>query len=177
MTSDWGSVPASQGGPDLAKLLRLVGPEVEKYARARTRRLDPEEVVYETLLRLRRYLNRNPRADPEVLVRVALTIARNFLIDDSRSSRREVPLPAEDLISIEALRESDFADERAEITDALDALRALPDDLQEVVTLACLNERSFPEVAQILGISVRTVQRRYRKGRERLRRALGTHHS
>ncbi|MEV5720509.1 sigma-70 family RNA polymerase sigma factor [Amycolatopsis mediterranei] len=171
------TVPAGQGRPNLTELLRLVGPQVERYARAHTRRMDAADVVDETVLRLGTHLDRHPGTEPTDLVPVALTIARNLLIDHSRTSRREVLLPAEDLITVETLREEDFADRRAEIVDALDALHALPGDLQEVVTLACLSERSLPEVAQILGISLRMAQRRYKKGRERLRRALGTHHS
>lgn len=139
--------------------------------------MEPDDVVGETVLRLRLHLDRNPDTDPAKLIPLALTIARRLLIDDSRTRGREVLLPAEELITVEALREEDFADRRAEIVDALDALRALPDDLQEVVTLVCLNERSLQEVAEILGISVRMAQRQYKKGRERLRRALATHPS
>jgi DNA-directed RNA polymerase specialized sigma24 family protein len=40
------------------------------------------------------------------------------------------------------------------------------------VTLVCLTERTVAEAAHLLGISVRTAQRRFRKGRERLWRAL-----
>ncbi|MGW4063139.1 RNA polymerase sigma factor [Amycolatopsis sp. NPDC004747] len=168
-------MPAGQGRPNLTELLRLVGPQVERYARARTRRMDAADVVGETVLRLGIHLNRNPGTEPAALVPLALTIARNLLIDHSRTSRREVLLPAEDLITVEALQEEDFADRRAEIVAALDALHALPGDLREVVTLVCLNERPLPEAAQILGISLRMAQRRYQKGREKLRRALGTH--
>ncbi|WP_439378687.1 RNA polymerase sigma factor [Amycolatopsis lexingtonensis] len=177
MTSYRKIIPDNQGRPNLAALLELVGTEVKKYARARARRLDPDEVVHETVLRLGQYLDNHPGAESADLIPVALTIARNFLIDHSRTSRREVLLSAEDLITVETLREEDFADRSTEIVDALDALRALPDDLQEVVTLACLNERPLEEVAQILKINVRTAQRRYKKGREKLRRALGMPHS
>ncbi|KDN19194.1 hypothetical protein DV20_26415 [Amycolatopsis rifamycinica] len=138
--------------------------------------MDPDDIVTETVLRLRHHLDRNPGAEAADLVPVALTIARNLLIDQSRANRREVLLPAESLITVQTLREEDFADRRAEIIDAFDALRALPEDLREIVTLVCLNERSLQEAAQILRISVRMAQRRYKKGREKLRRALGTAH-
>ncbi len=176
MTSDHETLSADQGRPYLSELFELVGPQVRRYACAHTRRLDPDDVVAETVLRLRRHLDRNPGAVVANLVPVALTIARNLLVDQSRTDRREILLPAESLITVQTLREEDFADRRAEIIDALDALRALPGDLQEVVTLVCLNELSLPETAEILGMSVRMAQRRYKKGRERLRRALGTSH-
>lgn len=173
MTSDWETVPAGQGRKDLAELHALVNTPVKIFARARTSRVDPDEIVHETVLRLRRHLDRNPGDEPANLVPLALTIARNLVIDHSRAIRREVLLSADDLIAVEALREDDFADRSVEIIDARNALRALPDDLQEIVTLVCLNECSVQEAAQILGIAERTAQRRYKKGRERLRRALG----
>ncbi|MBE8522430.1 sigma-70 family RNA polymerase sigma factor [Amycolatopsis sp. H6(2020)] len=176
MTSDGETLSADQGRPCLTELFELVGPQVRRYACAHSRRADPDDIVAETVLRLRRHLDRNPGAEAANLVPVALTIARNLVIDQSRTDRREVLLPAESLITVQTLWEEDFADRRAEIIDALAALRALPDDLQEVVTLVCLDELSLPETAQILGISLRMVQRRYKKGRERLRRALGTSH-
>ncbi|WP_158104581.1 RNA polymerase sigma factor [Amycolatopsis kentuckyensis] len=175
MTSDRETWPVDQGRPYLTELFELVGPQVRRYACVHSRRADPDDIVAETVLRLSHHLDRNPDVEAANLVPVALTIARHLVIDQSRTDRREVLLPAESLITVQTLREEDFADRRAEIIDALDALRALPEDLQVVVTLVCLDELSLPETARILGISLRMVQRRYKKGRERLRRALGIH--
>ncbi|MGW5722076.1 RNA polymerase sigma factor [Amycolatopsis sp. NPDC003865] len=172
MTSDSETVPAGQGRKELAELHALVGPQVKIYARARTRRMDPDDIVHETVLRLRQHLDRNPGDESANLVPLALTIARNLVIDQSRAGSREVLLSAEDLIKFEALREEDFADRSVEIIDAHNALRALPEDLQEVVTLVCMNGCPVQVAAQILGITERTAQRRYRKARERLWRAL-----
>ncbi|MGW3993686.1 RNA polymerase sigma factor [Amycolatopsis sp. NPDC004772] len=176
VTSDRETRPADQGRPYLTELFALVGPQIRRYACAHARRADPDDIVAETVLRLQQHLDRNPGAEAASLVPLALTIARNLVIDQSRTDGREVLLPSESLITVQSLRQEDFADRRAEIIDALDALRALPGDLQEVVTLVCLDELSLPETAQILGISLRMTQRRYKKGRERLRRALGTPH-
>lgn len=139
--------------------------------------MDPDDIVHETVLRLRQHLDRNPGDESANLVPLALTIARNLVIDQSRASRREVLLSSADLITVEALREEDFADRSVEIIDAHNALCALPEDLQEVVTLVCMNGCSVQVAARVLGITERTAQRRYKKARERLRRALGTQDS
>ncbi|MEV6875009.1 sigma-70 family RNA polymerase sigma factor [Amycolatopsis sp. NPDC051128] len=172
MTSYWEPVSDDPCGADFADLFSRVGPQVRRFARARTRRMDPEDVVTETVLRLKEYLDGGSDGEPVNLVPLALRIARNLIVDHSRVRGHEVLLPVEDLIAVRTLREEDFADQSAEIIDAFDALRALPDELQEIMTLVCLNECSLFEAARILGIGVRTAQRRYQKGRERLWRTL-----
>ncbi|WP_410667646.1 RNA polymerase sigma factor [Amycolatopsis sp. cmx-4-68] len=174
MTSDWEAVPGEPTEEDLAELFFLVGSQVRRYARGLTRRMDCEDIVSETILRLKGYLDRRPGERPDSVVAVALRIARNLVVDEVRRTRRQVLLPAEEFTSAECFRVEDFTERRAEILDAFAALRELPGDLREVVTLVCLNERTVAEAADLLGISVRTAQRRYRKGRERLWRALGS---
>jgi RNA polymerase sigma factor (sigma-70 family) len=170
--SDWEAVPGEQTEEDLAELFSLVGSQVRSYVRGLTRRLDCEDIVSETILRLKGYLDGRPGDRPDSVVAAALRIARNLVIDEARHNRRQVPLPAEELDAAVCFRVEDFADRRAEIIDAFAALRALPGDLREMVTLVCLTERTVAEAAHLLGISVRTAQRRFRKGRERLWRAL-----
>ena len=58
------------------------------------------------------------------------------------------------------------------IQDIGDALQRLRDDQREVVLLVALEELSYKETADVLGIPVGTVMSRLSRGRENLRRLM-----
>ena len=55
-----------------------------------------------------------------------------------------------------------------------EAVEAMPNELSEVVDLIWYQELSQPEAAELLGVSVRTVQRRWLEARLKLHSRLGT---
>jgi RNA polymerase sigma factor (sigma-70 family) len=59
--------------------------------------------------------------------------------------------------------------DRLEVRDLESALRQLPDEQREVLLLVALEELSYAEVADTLGIPLGTVMSRLARGRERLR--------
>ena len=54
-----------------------------------------------------------------------------------------------------------------------DALRAVEDDLREVVIARIWGGLSFVEIAEVVDISTSTAHRRYEAGLEKLRERLG----
>jgi len=59
--------------------------------------------------------------------------------------------------------------DRLEVRDLESVLRQLPDEQREVLLLVALEELSYAEVADTLGIPLGTVMSRLARGRERLR--------
>lgn len=57
------------------------------------------------------------------------------------------------------------------------ALAALPDDQRSVVLLVGLEEFSYAETAEVLGVPIGTVMSRLHRGRERLRQVLANESS
>jgi RNA polymerase sigma-70 factor (ECF subfamily) len=60
-------------------------------------------------------------------------------------------------------------EERLELQDLNKALRRLSDEQREVVLLVGLEEMSYQEAAEILGVPIGTVMSRLSRGREQLR--------
>jgi RNA polymerase sigma factor (sigma-70 family) len=63
--------------------------------------------------------------------------------------------------------------DRLEVRDLESALRRLPVEQREVLLLVALEEMSYLEVSQTLGIPIGTVMSRLSRGRERLRLLMG----
>ena len=92
-----------------------------------------------------------------------MRMARNRGIDLLRQRRPTAPAGAEPCtVPVE-----DHEPERVRA-----ALARLPDDQREVVLLRAIDERSFPEIAQALGIPVNTATSRYRYATAKLREWL-----
>ena len=62
--------------------------------------------------------------------------------------------------------------ETAGVEELLEALRSLPPDLVEVVSLAWLHELPYSEIAQALGVPVGTVKSRVSRARRLLKDVL-----
>lgn len=65
--------------------------------------------------------------------------------------------------------------DRLDVMDLQTALTRLPHEQRQVVLLIALEEMSYEEVSQTLGIPIGTVMSRLSRGRERLRRLLDSH--
>lgn len=99
-------------------------------------------------------------------------IMQNAWIDDMRKVRFRGPeLPIEDDI---AGADGVLATE-ANITaaDVMTALSKLPDEQRSVVTLVCVEDLSYREVAHILGVPIGTVMSRLSRARRALADAIG----
>lgn len=93
-----------------------------------------------------------------------LGIVRRLSLVEARRWR-VVAAPVDELV---APVDAGPADERVAA-----AVRALPPELEQVVTLHYGQDRSYEETAALLGVPRATVQSRLRRALERLRRVLG----
>ncbi len=173
MTSDWESVRFDRSEGELSELISIVSARVRMCAHGMTSWVDGEDVVNETWLRLVPYFEEKADREPEEWVGLAVRIARNYIIDQARVRKREISCSMDELVSLGALRE-DFAERSAETIDTFEGVGGLPRQFREIVTLVYIDEWPLADAAQVLGIGVRTAQRRLKKARERLVRVLKT---
>jgi RNA polymerase sigma-70 factor (ECF subfamily) len=97
------------------------------------------------------------------------SIMHNLRVDQLR--RPNMPIHSFDEDACEVPTRATQND-RLEVQDLESALRRLPDEQREVLLLVALEELSYAEVADTLGIPVGTVMSRLARGRERLRLLL-----
>jgi RNA polymerase sigma-70 factor, ECF subfamily len=178
-----------RGGPDLESALAAVargepGAFTTVYDRASAavlgtvRRVlrDPaqsEEVMQEVLLEVWRTAARFDPASGSASAWI-MTLAHRRAVDRVRSEQRAAE---------RELRAATASVAYDEVTEAVEArlehervrrcLEALTDLQRESVTLAYYHGYSYPEVAQLLGLSVGTVKTRMRDGLIKLRDCLG----
>jgi RNA polymerase sigma-70 factor (ECF subfamily) len=91
-----------------------------------------------------------------------LAIARNLARDGRRRGRREGELTGEFVAGGAA------PDERVDFEQTLDALRALPEDLREPLSLHVFGGLPYEEIARELGVPLPTVKIRIYRARVRL---------
>ena len=94
------------------------------------------------------------------------SIMHNLRVDQLR--RPSLPTHSIDEDDFEVPTRATHND-RLEVRDLESALRQLPDEQREVLLLVALEELSYAEVADALGIPIGTVMSRLARGRERLR--------
>ena len=82
----------------------------------------------------------------------------NQVFDDTRQ-QASAPPAQDDVVALHSI---------------VDMLRRLPTDQREVVLMVGMEEMSYREVAEVLGVPVGTVMSRLARGRERLRELTGT---
>lgn len=80
--------------------------------------------------------------------------------------------PFDDEAALERLQSPGNVPEVITDTDILDALARLPDSYRDTVILADVQEFSYKETAEILGVPIGTVMSRLSRGRQLLRAAL-----
>jgi RNA polymerase sigma-70 factor (ECF subfamily) len=159
---------------------RYVLPEVEvllRVGRSLTHRpADAEDLVQDTLLRAFQGMDGFDGAHPRAWL---LTILRNAHIN--RNRRRRPDLLDDQDAAFERLAASEGSG--AETPEGLvvgetfdkvvtDALAALPDRFRTLVTLVDIEELSYAEAAEALGVPVGTVMSRLHRARARMRQRL-----
>lgn len=136
---------------------------------------DAAELVQETYLRV---LKQAPMAEFESIARAYLfQTATNLARDHFRRQRWRAHDPLESVPEPEAPRTSSSPEDLALWGEAMEALTAglqtMPEATREVFTRARLDNRSYREIAEELGISVRTVERRMSEAISLLAARLG----
>jgi RNA polymerase sigma-70 factor (ECF subfamily) len=101
-------------------------------------------------------------------------ILRNSWIDSKRKQKVEGP-PA-DIADHEEAVTSDgetAAISRLTLNAVLEAMRKLPEEQREVLVLVCVEEFSYGEAANLLGIPIGTVMSRLARAREKISQIAG----
>ncbi|MBM3356329.1 MAG: RNA polymerase sigma factor [Betaproteobacteria bacterium] len=142
-------------------------PRLRRYARALTgEREAADDLVQDTLERA--WAKRHLWRRGSDLRAWLFTVMHNVFINQVRG-RRPGPHVALDGEAMELPERAVQAD-RLEIRDLEAALKLLPGEQREVLLLVALEELSYQETADALGIPVGTVMSRLSRARERLRR-------
>ena len=141
-------------------------PRLRRYARALTgNRAIADDLVQDTLERAWGRFHLWRRGSD--LRAWLFTIMHNLYVNQRRSRPAEWSLEVRGKKSELPARATQ--EDNLEIRDLVAALRRLPDEQREVVLLVGLEQMSYQEAAQVLGIPLGTVMSRLSRGRERLR--------
>jgi len=179
------STSASAGpvGQD-ARFNEFVVPELDvlyRVAYSITRnKADAEDLVQDTLVRAYRAIERFDGRYPRAWL---LTIMRNAQVNRVRRKRPELMRDPDETMSRMADESADAADAESQLMDqefeapVEQALAALPEKFRRVVELVDLNELSYQEAADALGIPVGTVMSRLHRARRNIRQHLEASHS
>lgn len=145
-------------------------PRLRRYARALIHNRElADDLVQDTLERaLGRTDQYRPGADPRAWL---FAIMHNVYVNHARRASARVTHVSmdDDTIGDDALSMPDDQTRALEMRDLDEALARLPAEQREVVLLVGLEDMSYAEVAQALGIPLGTVMSRLSRGRERLR--------
>ncbi len=161
------------------RFAEYVVPELEvlyRVARSITRNAtDAEDLVQDTLVRaykaIERFDGRYPRA-------WLLTIMRNAQINRVRRKRPELMHDPDETMSRVADESPDGADAESLVLDQEfsapieNALAALPEKFRLVVELVDLNQLTYQEAADTLGVPVGTIMSRLHRARRNIRQHL-----
>jgi RNA polymerase sigma factor (sigma-70 family) len=134
---------------------------------------DAEDLTQETFVRVFRSLDRyTPGTFEGWLHRITTNLFLDLVRRRARIRFDSLPDDASDrLPSSSAGPEQSYSDNRLD-PEIREALAALPPDFRDAVVLADLEELSYEEIADTLGIKVGTVRSRIHRGRVLLRQAL-----
>ena len=131
---------------------------------------DRGDVAQDVFLDVVRHLD---RLDPARPVRPWLTV---ITLNAARDYFKRAAIRIEQLVGLEAedvpAQEDRVLDRYAAAALVRRILRSLRYDDREVLTLVDLEERSVPEVAELLSVSVKTIEMRVGRARERFAAAL-----
>ena len=157
--------------------------DVYRFARSLTRdEADAEDVVQETFLRaFRSWQTFQTGTD---IRRWLFTIARNVFLRSLERGQRETTLDDDGAEAVDAAaahavwvrKGLDPLLASAEIGPAIqEALAELPEAFRSVVVLVDVEDQSYEDAAEVLGIPVGTVRSRLFRGRKLLQEKLVTH--
>ncbi|HXT16894.1 MAG TPA: sigma-70 family RNA polymerase sigma factor [Gemmatimonadaceae bacterium] len=130
---------------------------------------DAQDVVQEAVLRALRYIDGYAGGDSRAWL---LSIVRNCAADWHRRHRNAAP--DVDLATIAGDSETDaLAIGRSERRRIARAVEALPVEFREVIVLREIQELSYKEISEVVGVPIGTVMSRLARARKRLAAQLG----
>jgi RNA polymerase sigma-70 factor (ECF subfamily) len=154
---------------DFGTRVSAVIPRLRRYARALTGdTLAADDLVQDTLERAltKRHLWR----DGSDLRAWMFTIMHNVFVNQRRSRRPDMMVALEDGAHEVAAHAGTV--DMLQVGEIDDAIRRLPAEQREVLLLVALEQLSYEETAQALGIPIGTVMSRLHRARERVRMLL-----
>ena len=135
---------------------------------------DAQDVVQEAVLRAIRHIDGFRHGDARAWL---LTIVRNCSYTWHKSHKRDrsnVPLSDAGALSVADAENADDATIRASDSELIRAaVDKLPAELREVLVLRELNELSYREISEVVGVPMGTVMSRLSRAREKLASVLG----
>ena len=137
---------------------------------------DAEDAVQDAVLRALRYFDTFRGGDARAWL---LAIVRNrchSLRYDRRNIRDRAAVAFDEALHSDETdaEPADAALLRAASREALEeALRRLPEEFREVIVLRELQQLSYREISEIIGVPIGTVMSRLSRARQRLQHALG----
>lgn len=132
---------------------------------------DAEDVLHDSIIKLMEHYEKYQYLDNEKMTALCKTIVKNRSIDILRQRCRFV-----DRKEIETLWDKTEPDVYSHIKKKYEEewfreeLEILSQPLQEVVVLKYCYEYRNPEIAKILGVTLRTVEMRLERAKQRIRR-------
>ena len=148
---------------DAESIVELI-PRLRRYARALAGdRTAADDLVQDTLERSWSKLHLYRRGTD--LRAWMFTIMHNIFVNQLRAMRPSIPLEDEMPELTQPARETDTL----VLRDLDSAIRRLPPEQREVLLLVALEEMSYEEAADTLGIPIGTVMSRLARAREKLR--------
>jgi len=134
---------------------------------------DAQDAVQEAVLRALRYFDGFRGEDARAWL---LTIVRNYCYTwkKGRATDRSTVAFSDTADHVADVRATDdLVIQTTESERVKAAVDALPDELREVIVLRELNEMSYREISEVVGVPIGTVMSRLSRGRNRLAEALG----
>lgn len=135
---------------------------------------DAQDVVQDAVLRAIRHIDGFRHGDARAWL---LTIVRNCCYTWHKSHKRErsnVSLSDEGALTVADSNTADDATIRASDSEVIRAaVDRLPAELREVLVLRELNELSYREISEVVGVPMGTVMSRLSRAREKLAAVLG----
>jgi RNA polymerase sigma-70 factor (ECF subfamily) len=156
---------------DLMSEVQPLIPALRRYARAMLRDRDSaDDLVQDCLERVICHWSERRRA--EDTRQWVFAVAHNLAVDKLRQEkRRGIHVAIEDVD--EGTMVSAAAQEhRVRHNELMRALDTLPQDQRSVILLISVEDLSYAEAAEALGVPIGTVMSRLARGREKLQRAL-----
>lgn len=158
-------MPETFSAAELAAVL----PRLRRYARALTGNRDAaDDLTQDTL---ERAWSKRALWQPGTNLRAWIfSVMHNVFVNGVRRARETVPLAGDE--GAADARGLASAETGVVLGELANALRELPAEQRSVVLLVGLEQFSYSEAAEVLGVPVGTVMSRLSRGRERLRTLL-----
>lgn len=154
------------------ELMEACIPALRRYASTLLRdRQEIDDLVHDCLLRaLDQMHTRREDADMRAWL---FAIMHNLFVSRLRRKKVRGPMIPLEEVGDSALGVRATQEEHVQARDVMLILGRLPEDQRSVLLLVTVEDLSYAQVAQILGIPIGTVMSRLARARERLREMMG----